>query len=196
MPNYEVLMENLKKRGYEVTFFPTAEDAAKYLDKEIDGVSVGSGGSMTLQEMGLLERLGKHNTIASHWQGDPVAAAMTTPVYLSSVNGLAETGEIFNIDGTCNRVSSTLFGHDRVYLIVGKNKIAPDAAGALFRARNVASPKNAQRLGRKTPCAVKGDKCYDCDSPERICNALVTFWRKPKGIRKMEVVLIDEELGY
>lgn len=196
MPNYEKLMENLNKRGYEVSFFPTAQAAAEYLDKEIDGTSVGSGGSMTLQEMGLLERLGRHNTIVSHWQGDPITAAMTTPVYLSSVNGMAETGEIFNIDGTCNRVSSTLFGHDTVYLIVGKNKIAPDAAGALFHARNVASPRNAQRLGRKTPCAVKGDKCYDCDSPERICNALVTFWRKPKGIAKMEVVLVDEELGY
>ena len=196
MPNYEKLMENLKKRGYEVSFFPTAEEATAYLDREIDGVSVGSGGSMTIQEMGLLERLGKHNTIVSHWQGDPVTAAMTTQVYLSSVNGLAETGEIFNIDGTCHRVSSTLFGHDTVYLIVGKNKIAPDADGALFHARNVASPKNAQRLGKKTPCAVKADRCYDCDSPERICNALVTFWRKPKGIAKMEVVLIDQELGY
>lgn len=196
MPNYELLMENLKKRGYEVSFFPTAEEATAHLDREIDGVSVGSGGSMTIQEMGLLERLGKHNTIVSHWQGDPVTAAMTTQVYLSSVNGLAETGEIFNIDGTCNRVSSTLFGHDTVYLIVGKNKIAPDADGALFHARNVASPKNAQRLGKKTPCAVKADRCYDCDSPERICNALVTFWRKPKGIAKMEVVLIDQELGY
>lgn len=196
MPNYELLMENLKKRGYEVAFFPTAQAAAQYLDREIDGVSVGSGGSMTLKEMGLLELLGRHNTMVSHWNGDPITAAMTTDVYLSSVNGLAETGEIFNIDGTCNRVSSTLFGHDTVYLIVGKNKIAPDVEGAMFHAKNVASPKNAQRLGRKTPCAVKGDKCYDCDSPERICNALVTFWRKPKGIRKMEVVLVDEELGY
>lgn len=196
MPNYQALMENLKKRGYEVSFFPTAEDAAEYLDRGIDGKSVGSGGSMTLKEMGLLELLGKHNTIVSHWNGDPITAAMTTDVYLSSVNGMAETGEIFNIDGTCNRVSSTLFGHDTVYLIVGKNKIAADADGAMFHARNVASPKNAQRLGKKTPCAAKGDKCYDCDSPERICNALVTFWRKPKGIRKMEVVLIDAELGY
>ncbi len=196
MPNYELLMENLKKRGYAVSFFPTAAEAAAYLDREIDGQTVGSGGSMTLKEMGMLELLGKHNTIVSHWQGDPVTAAMTTQVYLSSVNGMAETGEIFNIDGTCNRVSSTLFGHDTVYLIVGRNKIAPDAEGALWRARNVASPKNAQRLGKKTPCAAKGDRCYDCDSPERICRALVTFWKKPGGVKKMEVVLIDQELGY
>lgn len=196
MPNYEALMENLRKRGYEVSFFPTAREAAAYLDKEIDGASVGSGGSMTLKEMGLLELLGKHNTMVSHWNGDPITAAMTTQVYLSSVNGMAETGEIVNIDGTCNRVASTLFGHERVYLIVGRNKIAADAAGALFRARNVAGPKNAQRLGKKTPCAAKGDRCYDCDSPERICSALVTFWRRPKGIAKMEIVLVDEDLGY
>lgn len=196
MPNYEALMENLRKRGYEVSFFPTAREAAAYLDKEIDGASVGSGGSMTLKEMGLLELLGKHNTMVSHWNGDPITAAMTTQVYLSSVNGMAETGEIVNIDGTCNRVASTLFGHERVYLIVGRNKIAADAAGALFRARNVAGPKNAQRLGKKTPCAAKGDRCYDCDSPERICSALVTFWRRPKGIARMEIVLVDEDLGY
>ena len=194
MPNYELLMENLKKRGYEVSFFPTAEEAAEYLDREIDGVSVGSGGSMTLKEMGLLERLGKHNTIVSHWQGDPVTAAMTTQVYLSSVNGLAETGEIFNIDGTCNRVSSTLFGHDTVYLIVGKNKIAPDADGALFHARNVASPKNAQRLGKKTPCAVKGDRCYDCKSPDRVCRGMVTLWAPMMGM-ETEILLVDEDLG-
>jgi len=196
MANYEFLMENLKKRGYDVVLFSTAAEAADYLDKAIDGMTVGSGGSMTLQEMGLLDRLGGHNTMVSHWKGDPVTAAMTTQVYLSSVNGIAETGEIINIDGTCNRVSSTLFGHDTVYLIVGKNKIAPDAEKALWRARNIASPKNAQRLGRKTPCAAKGDRCYDCDSPERICRGMVTFWRKPGGIRKMEVVLVDENLGY
>jgi len=196
MPDYKKLMENLQKHGFDVSFFPTAAQASDYLDAAIDGATVGAGGSMTVEEMGLLERLGRHNTIVSHWKGDPVAAAMTTQVYLSSVNGISETGEIFNIDGTGNRVSSTLFGHETVYLLVGRNKIAPSAQEALWRARNIASPRNAQRLGRKTPCAAKGDKCYDCDSPERICAALVTFWRKPKGIAKMELVLIDEPLGY
>ena len=66
---------------------------------------------------------------------------------------------------------------------------------ALFRLRNVVSPKNAQRLGRKTPCAVKADKCYDCDSPERICKALVVFYKRI-GSMDTEVVLIDEDLGY
>ncbi|MCD8206546.1 MAG: lactate utilization protein, partial [Bacteroidales bacterium] len=173
-----------------------------YLNAQIDGQTVAFGGSMTLKEMGLYESLGAHNTVYWHDKAsspeereDIFKKAMGTTFYLSSVNGLAETGEIINIDATCNRVSSTLFGHEKVYLIVGKNKIAADYDGALYRARNVAAPKNAQRLGRKTPCADKADHCYDCKSPDRICCGLTVLWRKPLGC-EVEVVLIDQELGY
>ena len=88
-----------------------------------------------------------------------------------------------------------MYGHKRVYFVVGINKIEPDYDRALWRARNVAAPKNAQRLGRKTPCAVKGDRCYDCKSPERICRGLVVLWEAVANM-EMEVVLIDQDLGY
>ena len=146
--------------------------------------------------MGLAQRLEGHNQVAWAWTGGTHADAAAAQVYLTSVNGLAETGEIINIDGTGNRVASTIFGHEEVYFIVGRNKLAPDYDGALWRARNIASPKNAQRLARKTPCAVKGDKCYDCSSPERICRALTVLWEAPNGIGRSEVVLIDQDLGF
>ena len=151
---------------------------------------------MTIQELGLYPRLSAHNWVIWHWEGGSLAEAAQTQVYLSSVNGLSETGELINIDGTGNRVASTLYGHRRVYFVVGANKIAPDYDAALWRARNIASPKNAQRLGKKTPCAVKGDRCYDCQSPERICRALTVLWEKPQGIEHMEIVLVEQELGY
>ena len=44
-------------------------------------------------------------------------------------------------------------------------------------------------------CAVKGDKCYDCQSPERICNGFLIFERAMKGT-ETEVLLVNEELGY
>ena len=78
---------------------------------------------------------------------------------------------------------------------MGVNKIAPDYDKALWRARNIAAPKNAQRLGRRTPCAEKGDRCYNCSSPERICNALVVHYKEVRSM-DMEVVLVDQELGY
>ncbi len=196
MVNWDKLTENLKKRGYAVSRFPTKEEAAAYLDSQIDGVSVAFGGSMTVQEMGLYPKLAAHNNAIWHWNKDSLALAATTDVYICSVNGLAESGELINIDGVGNRVASTIFGHKRVYFVVGKNKIALDQDQALWRARNIAAPKNCQRLGLNTPCAVKADKCYHCDSPERSCRALVVLWEKPRDVEHMELVLIDQELGY
>ena len=192
----------LTARGFKVSSFETAKEAAEYLNSQIDGATVGFGGSITLEELGLYALLSGHNTVFSHWHlpegGDAAALraqAAGSEHYLLSANGIAETGEIINIDGTGNRVSSSLYGHKKVWFVVGSNKLAPTYDEALWRARNIAAPKNAQRLGVKTPCAVKGDRCYDCKSPQRICRGLVVLWEAVKGC-ETEVVLVDEALGY
>jgi len=56
---------------------------------------------------------------------------------------MSETGELVNIDGTGNRVTGSLFGHEKVYFIISTNKIEPTLEKAIWRARNVAAPKNA-----------------------------------------------------
>lgn len=197
--DFTKVSENLKARGYAVQCFATAREAADYLNGAIDGVSVGFGGSMTLEQMGLFERLSGHNRALWHWREgtaeDPRKEALTADVYVTSVNGMDEDGDLINIDGAGNRVAATLFGHRKVYFVVGRNKLAPTYEEALWRARNIAAPKNAQRLQRKTPCAAKGDKCYDCKSPERICRGLVVLWKPMMGM-EAEVVLVDEDLGY
>ncbi len=200
--DFKVLNDNLVKRGFEVSCFETAAEAKDYLDQKIDGEIVGIGGSVTIRDMGLYEALCSHNEI--YWPWKPIEGkdytemsklAHRAQIYLSSVNGIAETGEIINIDGTCNRISATLYGPKKVYLIIGANKVAEDYEKALYRARNIAAPLNCQRLNKKTPCAIKADKCYDCNSPERICRGLTVLWRKPTGC-DYEVVLINENLGY
>ena len=195
MPDIEALRAHLEQRGFRTARFSTAAEAALYLNGKLDGRTIGIGGSVTARQMGLNESLSTHNTVHWHWYGGSHADVAGTEVYISSVNGAAETGELVNIDGTCNRVSSILYGHKELYLIIGANKVTPDYDSALWRARNIAAPKNAQRLQRKTPCAVKADRCYDCDSPERICRALVVLWEKPGAIEYAEVILIDEDLG-
>ena len=195
MADLKKLAETLTSLGYSVRCFDTAAQAADYLDEQIDGTSVAFGGSMTLKDMGLYPRLSAHNQVIWHWEGGSRDEAASTEVYISSFNGVAETGELINIDGACNRVASTLFGHKRVFFVVGSNKIAPDYDAALWRARNIAAPRNAQRMNLKTPCAVKGDKCYNCKSPDRICRGLSVLWGKPM-IGEFEINLIDEPLGY
>ena len=194
---FETVKKNLEARGFSVSTFSTAAEAAAYLDSAIDGTTVGIGGSMTVQQMGLHEKLAAHNEVHWHWTDGPEARAKAAhaDVYITSANGLTENGEVINIDGAGNRVASTLYGHKRVYFIIGRNKLAPTYDEALWRARNIAAPKNAQRLGKKTPCAVKGDRCYDCKSPDRICRGLVVLWGPPIGM-ETEVVLVDEDLGF
>lgn len=201
--NLKDLQNVLEKHGYKVSIFETKEQATDYIDAQINHSSVGFGGSVSIKEMGLYERLEHHNDV--YWHNHPIPegktasdiiqAASTADYYISSVNGVAMTGEIINIDGRCNRVSEIFYGHKKVILIVGKNKLAPDYDSALFRARNIAAPKNAQRLKLKTPCAVKADKCYNCSSPDRICNGLAVLWSRPYGC-EYEIILVDENLGY
>ena len=194
---FETVKKNLEARGYTVKAFATAAEAADYLDGAIDGKTVGFGGSATLDVLGIYDRLESQNTVIWHWKQEADAArkaAMQTQVYLTSANALAETGEIVNIDGTGNRVSATLFGHEKVIFVIGRNKLAATYAAAVDRARNVAAPQRARQLGRKTPCAVKADRCYDCKSPERICRGMVTLWGPMLGMAG-EVLLVDEDLG-
>ncbi len=201
--DFSAIKDNMIKLGYDVKVFPTKEEAATYITESVKGKSVGFGGSVTLTEMGLYEKLeGAGCDVFWHWQPKDGFTqlqmrnmARNAEVYISSVNGISENGEIVNIDGTGNRLAECLYGHDTVIFVAGKNKIAKNCDAAIFRARNVASPKNAQRLGRKTPCAEKADKCYDCKSPERICRAISVLWTKPAGSR-YEVILIDENSGY
>lgn len=195
---FDTVKRNLEARGYAVRVFSTGKEAVDYLDASLDGKSVGFGGSATLDTLGLYERLGSHNETAWHWKWeDPAAArreAAFSDVYLTSVNALAETGELVNIDGVGNRAASTLFGHAKVCFIVGRNKLVPTYDEAVWRARNVAAPRRARQLGAKTPCAVKCDHCYDCRSPERVCCGLVTLWKPMMGM-EAEVLLVDEDLG-
>ena len=191
----------LKRNGYSVSFFDTKEEAARYLNSKIDNKTVGFGDSVTLMTMKMAERLSTHNYVV-----DPntcpkrifyhaVKIAMDTEIFLTSVNAAAETGELVNIDSSGNRVAGSLFGHRKVYYVLSTNKIMPTLEQAVWRVRNVAAPMNAKRFGFKTPCALKGDRCYNCKSPDRICNKLVIYMKQGK-LMEEEIVLIDEPVGF
>jgi len=194
------LIEALRKHGYQVSYFPNRKEATIYLTEEIKGVSVGFGDSETLSSMNLAKVLSVNNLVTDPATGLEMSfmelgkEALTTDVFFTSVNGVAETGEMVNIDGTGNRVAGSIFGHTKIYYIFGTNKIEPTLEKAIWRARNIAAPKNAKRLGCKTPCAAKGDRCYDCSCEDRICNTMNIHLKKMSNT-EAEVIIIDEELG-
>ncbi len=200
--DFSLLKKNLTSLGYNVKCFNSASEATAYLDSEIHNQTVGFAGSMTLEKMGLYDVLNKHNKVYWHHripQGktskEVRLEANAASIYITSVNGIAESGEIINIDANCNRVASIFYGHEKVYFVIGENKIEKDYDSALYRARNISAPLNAKRLGVKTPCAINADRCYNCKSPERICRGLSVLWSKPMT-GEFEVILIHEDLGY
>jgi len=198
--DFQRAMETFRKKGFAVTYFETAAEAADYLAASISGKTVGIGGSVTIDQLGIYDRLRESNTVYWHWKTDDKQTridASGAEVYLTSANAISETGEIVNIDGSGNRVAATLYNHEKVVFVAGVNKLTPDLESAMDRARNIAAPLNARRLNMNTPCAkAKEMKCYDCASKDRICSGIVTIVWPMRSVGVTEVVLVGEELGY
>ena len=196
MTDFSKIKKSLALRGYAVKAFETKEQAAEYLVSEIKNTTVGIGGSQTVDALGVFDLLSKSNTVFWHWKQGEAARknAAFCSVYLTSVNAASETGELVNIDGTGNRVAASVFGHEKVFFVFGRNKIEPTLEKAIDRARNVAAPKNAARLCKNTPCAKSGKGCFDCKSAERICRALCVYFGPMTGM-EAEVIIIDDDLG-
>ena len=195
----EKTIKKLKGRGFEVSRFENKEAACAYLAENVKNTTVGIGGCMTAQEMGLYDALcAEGNEVFWHWKVpgmETLEKENAAEVFISSANAISEDGEIINIDGRGNRLAGQVFGKKTVYIIAGTNKICPDFTSAVERARNVAATKNAQRFPNETPCKIDG-KCHDCRSEGRICRAMLVLMAPMMDMEKVEVVLIDEELGF
>ena len=209
--NIEKTMASLRRNGYTVSYFETGGEAVEHIAASLTeaGITTAAfGGSATLTAIGLHARLEADGiTVLNPDFPDPgenfrsvAMKSADADCYLLSANALSENGEIVNIDGVGNRLAGSLYGHGKVIYVIGTNKITTDVASAVYRARNVAAPKNCLRFGLDTPCAVyareNGEtRCFNCDHPRRICRSMLIHLTRPTGCGA-EVVLINEELGF
>lgn len=195
-------VKKLEQKGYKVRTFRQKEKAAQYLQEQFHNDTIGFGDSQTLLRMGLYALLSKNNIVYDPNQFDDndnflktAKKALTAKYFLTSVNAITEDGIIINMDGTGNRVAGSLFGHEKVFFIFGTNKIVSNIEEGVWRTRNIAAPQNAKRIGCNTPCALKDDRCYDCNSPYRICSGLLIQYKKMND-SDAEIIIIDEDLGF
>jgi len=195
--NIELLKRNFAKRNYQVSYFKSKEEVKKYFQNKYENEIIGFGASQSLRELELYECLSKDNIVIWHWKNpgyQTLDLAKSANIYFSSANGVSETGDIVNIDGTGNRISMLSYGPKKAYIIVGKNKIAPSLKEAMLRAQHIAGPLNAKRLNKNTPCVHTG-VCIDCNSKERICKGMLIL-NRPMSSMEIEVVFVDMHLGY
>lgn len=203
--NLELLIKHLNANNIELLQFNDRNECLKYLIAKFHkGMKIGWGGSMTLRECGILDYLrneefphilDRDNPNLSHEEKSVLQKQMfLCDVFLSSANALTEDGLIVNVDGTGNRVAATIYGPDKVYFVVGINKLVKNYDEAIQRIRNFVAPTNVRRLGFNTPCNTTL-ACQDCLSKNRICNYTVVIKRAPNPGR-ITVLLINEKLGF
>lgn len=201
----KTIIKGLEKRNMEGVFCETKEDAlSKALSYIEEGSSVTWGGSMSIEEIGLMDAVknGSYKVIdrsvAKNYeeQREIFSKAVLADYYLMSSNAITLDGELINIDGTGNRVACLTYGPKNVIMIVGMNKVVNDVEDGIKRVRNFASPPNTLRLGLKTPCSMTG-RCGDCYGDTCICSQIVVTRRQSAAMRgRIKVILVGESLGY
>ena len=198
----EILVKNLKARHFDAWYCNTKEEAlAKALELIPEGSSVGWGGAMSAQQIGLMTALhaGNYNPIDQDLCNTPeekaqaMKTAMFADFFLTGANALSLDGQMVNIDGAGNRISAIIYGPKNVLVIAGMNKVMDNLDAAINRARTVAAPMNKQRFEPNTPCAVTGS-CADCKVEGCICNHIVVT-RHCRPVGRIKFILVGESLG-
>ena len=199
----EACKKALEKNGMKAYLVEDAQAARELVNAMIkDHETVCDGGTMTLQETGILDML-NHRDLVFHSHSDPTMTreqsdaearkAFSADTFIASTNAVTLQGELVNIDGYGNRVSAMIFGPKQVIIVAGYNKIVEDEEAAKKRIREIAAPANSVRLHKQTPCSKTGS-CQDCYSKDRICSSYVKInYDKEDRIR---VILIAEAYGY
>lgn len=198
----QILVKNLRSRHFDAYYCP---DKASALEKALElipkGASVGWGGAMSAQQIGLMDAVNAGEYVALDrskcTSPEEITAlykkCLTADVFLTGANALSIDGEMVNIDGTGNRMAAIVFGPESVIVVAGMNKVMDTLEDAVTRARTVAAPMNKQRFPNMTPCEVTGT-CADCKSEGCICNQiLITRHCRPAG--RIKFILVGEELG-
>lgn len=196
------LVKNLKNRHFEAFYCDTKEGALKKaLELIPEGSSVGWGGAMSAQQIGLIDALsmGNYCTIDRDLATTPeereqkMRNCLAADFFLTGANAISMDGEMVNIDGYGNRCAAIIYGPQNVVVIAGMNKVTDDLDSAIIRARTVAAPMNQQRFLKDVPCTVTGT-CSDCKSPECICNQLL-ITRHGRAGGRIKFIIVGENLG-
>ncbi len=201
------LINSLKKRNFKAYFCRNKHEANELILKSVSKDEIISwGGSITIDELGIKNILKENNyklidrdsAETNKEKEDLIIKSITSDVFLMSANAVSEDGEIVNIDKKGNRIAALCFGAERVFIVIGVNKIVKSLNDAVSRARNIAAPVNAQRIAdiikMNTPCTSNGS-CADCKTEDSICsNILITRLSCPKN--RITVIIVNEELGF
>ena len=195
------LKRNCEINRFGFDYVETIEEGCQLVNQMIhEGDVVSHGGSVTLNECGIIDLLKsrKDITYLDRENCEDVQKlyreCFSADVYLTSSNAITKKGESYNVDGNGNRVAAMLFGPKKVIVIIGVNKIVENIDEAVKRVEEVAAVKNNIRLNKKNPC-VQAGHCVHCNSPVKICREY-TLITSSAIEKRIHIICVNQNLGY
>jgi LUD domain len=190
------LLEALAARGFEPHAVESGAAArALVLSLLPSGALVSTGGSTTLEEIGLLDALRASTHVRYgnlEWLAEDDAErrlevrkrnVIFADAFVGSVQAVARTGQVVGCDAMGTRQGPYVWGPARVIWVVGANKLVPDLDSAIRRVYQVAFPLEDVRAREAEGVPGSG------------VNKLVIYEREPVPGRTT-IVLVGEALGY
>lgn len=189
-------MKELKGRSIDAEFVKTREDALKRLIELIpEGSEIMTGGSTTLEEIGLVDLLKskghKWNNLKDkilaeknpEKQNELRKMSITSEYFIGSVHAVAETGEVLVASASGSQIPAYSFSSDNVIWIVGAQKIVPTMEDAFKRVREHSLPLEDKRM---KSIGYSGSTI----------GKLLIFEREILPNRKIRLIFVNEKLGF
>lgn len=198
----ESLLEKFTTNGFNAKLVKNKQEALNEVKNFLlPNISVGFGGSVTIEEIGVFDYLKTRSDLTLYNQYEAGIdkeentnrrrLGILSDVYLTSCNAVSEDeGYLVNADGSGNRVAAMIYGPKQVVLVIGKNKISKTKEDAFARLENVAAVKNVDRLNEK---AATFNKPQDHNIDSVLCK--YTLIKKDLESR-INIILVEENLGY
>jgi hypothetical protein len=186
----------VEARGIHVEIVDTGSQALARLQTLIPaGANVMTGGSRTLQQIGLDDLLiaGTHPWVNFKAQilaeTDPAKQqalrlqSIMTEYFLGSLQAITHDGEIVFASAGGSQLASYAFSSPNLIWVAGAQKIVPTLEAALARIREYALPREDERM-------------KSLGYPGSFIGKLLIFEREPAQLnRKVTLILVNEALG-
>lgn len=203
----ERLLSGWHKRNILGYYCANKKDAvAKIMEIIPPDTSIGTSGSVTIDELGLIKLLELRGNKVFNQYAAGISRQESFNIrrqgtqadfYLASANAVSEKGEMVFFSAYGNRTAGISYGKN-VLIICGINKLVKNIGQALKRARNHATPRNCKRLDWQAACFERG-ACREkiCLFPEykRMCCQVLIIEAEMIPDR-LRVVLINEKIGF
>ena len=187
----------LTAHNFKPLHFKTGKEALTHIIQTIpQGASIMNGASVTLQQIGFVDYLkaGGHgwNNLHDAILAEKDAAkqselrkhSVVSDFYLGSVHAVTETGELVIASNTGSQLPHLAFTSPNLILVVSTKKIVPTLADALNRIDQHVIPLEDVRMKEVYGYGTSYNK------------TLILRGENPAMGRRVEVLLVDEDLGF